>query len=150
MYKWLENPLSGCHYRWVWKAKIPLKIKIFLWQLSQDAVLTRQVMKERKWPGDPKCSFGDNIESSRHLFFTCPVAKVVWHCVGMALGTDLCPNSYWQYFSGCHTFLPYGKKYYIVGLAAVCWAIWLARNRATFEKSRSRCRLRLCFPCVPF
>uniref|UniRef100_A0A8R7QJL0 Reverse transcriptase zinc-binding domain-containing protein n=1 Tax=Triticum urartu TaxID=4572 RepID=A0A8R7QJL0_TRIUA len=31
MYKWLENPLSGCHYRWIWKAKIPLKIKIFLW-----------------------------------------------------------------------------------------------------------------------
>uniref|UniRef100_A0A8R7UQF7 Reverse transcriptase zinc-binding domain-containing protein n=1 Tax=Triticum urartu TaxID=4572 RepID=A0A8R7UQF7_TRIUA len=85
MYKWLENPLSGCHYRWIWKAKIPLKIKIFLWQLSQDAVLTRQVMKERRWPGDPKCSFCDNTESSRHLFFTCPVAKVVWHCVGMAL-----------------------------------------------------------------
>uniref|UniRef100_A0A8R7R5F4 Reverse transcriptase zinc-binding domain-containing protein n=1 Tax=Triticum urartu TaxID=4572 RepID=A0A8R7R5F4_TRIUA len=42
-------------------------------------------MKERKWPGDPKCSFCDNIESSRHLFFTYPVAKVVWRCVGMVL-----------------------------------------------------------------
>lgn len=47
MYKWLEKPLSGCHYRWIWKAKIPLKIKKFLWQMSQDAVLTRQIMKKR-------------------------------------------------------------------------------------------------------
>ena len=34
VYKWLESPLSGCHYRWIWKAKIPLKIKIFLWQMQ--------------------------------------------------------------------------------------------------------------------
>lgn len=27
---------------------LPLKIKIFMWQLSQDAVLTRHVMKKKK------------------------------------------------------------------------------------------------------
>ena len=52
VYKLLEKPLSGCHYKWIWKAKIPLKIKIFMWQLSQDAVLTRQVMRHRNWPGN--------------------------------------------------------------------------------------------------
>ena len=52
----------------------------------------------------------------------------------MVLGTEMCLNSYWQYFAWCHTFLPDGQKYYTVGLAAACWAIWLARNRATFEK----------------
>ena len=57
MYKWLERPLSGCTYKWIWKAKIPLKIQIFLWQLAQDAVLTRQVMRQLKWQGDPVCSF---------------------------------------------------------------------------------------------
>ncbi|VAH35095.1 unnamed protein product [Triticum turgidum subsp. durum] len=53
VYKMLEKPLSGCHYRWIWKTKIPLKIKIFLWQMLQDAVLTRQVMSKWKWTGNP-------------------------------------------------------------------------------------------------
>lgn len=27
MYKWLEKDLHGAHHRWIWKAKLPLKIK---------------------------------------------------------------------------------------------------------------------------
>ncbi|KAF7001427.1 hypothetical protein CFC21_017101 [Triticum aestivum] len=68
----------------------------------------------------------------------------------MALGTDLRPNSYWQYFSWCHTFLPYGKKYYTVGLAAVCWAIWLARNQATFEKKQIKTPFEIVFSVCSF
>ena len=95
VYKWLERSISGCHYRWIWRAKLPLKIKIFLWQMSQDAVLTRQIMRRRKWPGNPCCSFCNEVESSQHLFFTCPVAKCLWRSVGVMLGTDRCPSSYW-------------------------------------------------------
>ena len=86
MYKWLENPLSGCHYKWIWKAKVPLKIKIFMWQLAQDAVLTRQVMKKKKWPGNPCCSFCNEVETSQHLFFKGPVARVVLALCGDGSG----------------------------------------------------------------
>ena len=34
MYKWLEKSLSGCSYKWIWEAKLPLKIQIFMWQLA--------------------------------------------------------------------------------------------------------------------
>lgn len=150
VYKWLEKPLSGCHYKWIWKAKIPLKIKIFLWQLSQDAVLTRQVMRKRKWPGNPTCSFCNEVETSQHLFFMCPVAKIVWRSVGVVLGTDRCPNNYWQFFTWCHAFLPAGEKFYTVGLAAACWAIWLARNRATFEKKLIKTPFEIVFSMCSF
>uniref|UniRef100_A0A453SSX4 Reverse transcriptase zinc-binding domain-containing protein n=1 Tax=Aegilops tauschii subsp. strangulata TaxID=200361 RepID=A0A453SSX4_AEGTS len=56
VYEHLERNLAGCNYKWIWKAKIPLKIQIFLWQLFQDAVLTRDVMSRRRWAGNPKCS----------------------------------------------------------------------------------------------
>ena len=46
VYVYLERQLVGCDYRWIWRAKIPLKIQIFLWQLFQDAILTREVMKK--------------------------------------------------------------------------------------------------------
>ncbi|XBI39418.1 hypothetical protein VPH35_124194 [Triticum aestivum] len=53
--------------------------------------------------------------------------------VGCVLGTSLCPNNIWQYYSWCYIFLPDGTKLYTSGLAAICWAIWNNRNRATFE-----------------
>lgn len=49
------------------------------------------------------------------------------------LGTECCPNSIWQYYAWVYAFLPDHEKLYTVGLAAIYWAIWLARNRATFE-----------------
>ena len=50
------------------------------------------------------------------------------------LGTECCPNSLWQYYVWIYAFLPGFDKLYTVGLAAICWAIWLARNSATFER----------------
>jgi hypothetical protein len=34
---------------WAWKAKIPLKIKIFLWYLRNGVVLTKDNLVKRKW-----------------------------------------------------------------------------------------------------
>uniref|UniRef100_A0A8I6YJL7 Reverse transcriptase zinc-binding domain-containing protein n=1 Tax=Hordeum vulgare subsp. vulgare TaxID=112509 RepID=A0A8I6YJL7_HORVV len=94
----------------------------------------RDNMKKRQWQGDSKCSFCDEPESAQHLFFGCSVAKVVWRIVGAVFGTNYIPKSIWQVYSWLYAFLPGLCDIYNVGLAAVCWSIWLARNRATFEK----------------
>ncbi|KAF7016307.1 hypothetical protein CFC21_029951 [Triticum aestivum] len=62
----------------------------------------------------------------------------MWRTVGCLLGTDLCPNNIRQYCSWCYTFLPDGEKFYTFGLAALCWAMWNSRNRATFEFKKLR------------
>uniref|UniRef100_A0A8R7TBU0 Reverse transcriptase zinc-binding domain-containing protein n=1 Tax=Triticum urartu TaxID=4572 RepID=A0A8R7TBU0_TRIUA len=71
VYEWLEKDLLGPNYKLIWKAKIPLKIKIFLWQLFQNAIPTRDNLCKRNWPGNPTCSFCHNIETADHLFFGC-------------------------------------------------------------------------------
>ena len=68
----------------------------------------------------------------------------------MVLGTEMCMNSYWQYFARCHAFFPAGQKYYTVGLAAACWAIWLARNRATFGKKQIKTPFEIVFSLCSF
>jgi hypothetical protein len=78
----MESNLAGANNKRIWKARLPLKIKIFLWQLNYDAILTRENMRKRNWPGCPNCSFCDNVEMAKHLFFSCGVAKVVWGAVG--------------------------------------------------------------------
>jgi hypothetical protein len=41
MYHLLEKDVSGPHNKWIWKAGIPLKIKVFMWQAFQDAIYQR-------------------------------------------------------------------------------------------------------------
>jgi hypothetical protein len=86
MYQHLEKNLAGSHNKWIWKAKVPLKIKIFLWQLFQNAILTRDNLKKRKWGGSPLCSFCQQEETMTHLFFECSNAKVIWGNLGGIFG----------------------------------------------------------------
>jgi hypothetical protein len=122
----------GCHNKWIWKAGIPLKIKVFMWQAFQDAVITRDNMRKRKWPGSPLCSFCCAVETTNHLFFHCSVAKIAWGAMRKVLGTSFCPKNFWQAFVWFYSFL--SEKFYMFGMAAVCWAIWILRNKMTFEK----------------
>ncbi|KAF6992253.1 hypothetical protein CFC21_009265 [Triticum aestivum] len=85
-----------------------------------------------------------------HLFLSCPVARVAWRSIGVVLGTDLCPNNAWQYYVWCNMFLPNGTKFFTVGLTAVTWAIWLVRNRATFEKKLIKSPFEFVFSACSF
>jgi hypothetical protein len=134
MYQFLERNLAGSHNKWIWKSKIPLKIKIFLWQIFQNAILTRDNLKKRKWLGSPVCSFCLHNETAQHLFFECSNARVVWGNLGSILGTNLCPSSHWQSLAWFYKFYPKGKKFHMVLLAAICWGIWNIRNKITFDK----------------
>ena len=78
------------------------------------------------------------------------MAKVVWRSIGVTLGTDLCPSNYWQFFVWCHSFLPGYESFYTVALGDVTWAIWLARNKATFEKKMIKSPFEIVFTAVSF
>lgn len=112
---WLESSLAGCDYGWIWNSKVPFKNQIFLWQLSQDSLLATDGISSRNWPGNPRCSFCKEQETSQHLFFLCPHARVLWRSVGAVSGTNLCPNNMYQYFSWIYSFLPEHEKVHTIG-----------------------------------
>jgi hypothetical protein len=62
----------------IWKLKLPLKIKVFLWYLYKGVILTKDNLARRQWQGDRKCCFCSSQESIQHLFFDCHFAKFVW------------------------------------------------------------------------
>jgi hypothetical protein len=57
------------HNSYLWKIKIPLKIKVFLWLLYREAILTKDNLVKRSWHGNEMCSFCNNSETIQHLFF---------------------------------------------------------------------------------
>ena len=85
----------------IWKAKLPYKIKNFLWLVENGAILTKDNMVKRGWQGDPSCRFCENIETIQHLFFECSLARVVWSIVAIPLKANNIPTSLRQYWNWC-------------------------------------------------
>ncbi|WVZ82089.1 LOW QUALITY PROTEIN: hypothetical protein U9M48_029391 [Paspalum notatum var. saurae] len=105
----------------IWRLKIPLKIKIFLWFLKKEVLLTKDNLVRRNWRGTVTCDFCKQSESIQHLFFDCIYAKFLWRG-GSNLAGPL-----------------------LTGAAAFCWALWLSRNDLTFNKCQSKTFLQVLF-----
>ena len=61
----------------VWKVKVPLKIKVFMWFVHKQVILTKDNLVKRNWTGSTRCSFCDRDETIKHLFFECALARVL-------------------------------------------------------------------------
>jgi hypothetical protein len=132
VYLQLTEDDRGQNFQGIWKAKIPLKIKIFMWMVAQKAILTKDNMVARNWQGDPGCYFCESVD---HLLFQCPVAKVIWATLALCFHQNNRPSSYEQFCPWIRKALPRGGGgVYMLGLAAFCWAIWVTRNKRCFEK----------------
>jgi hypothetical protein len=59
----------------VWKMKIALKIKVFMWYIQKGVVLTKDNLAKRNWNESKQYSFCMNNESIHHLFFKCYYAR---------------------------------------------------------------------------
>lgn len=64
-----------------WKLKIPIKIRIFLWYLKKDVILTKDNLVKRKWKGGTKRCFCNSNETIQHLFFNYHLARFIWNVI---------------------------------------------------------------------
>jgi hypothetical protein len=138
LYKHTFGNGDGEENKQLWNAKLPLKIKIFMWLTLQDSILTKDNLLKRKWKGSAACVFCQEAETVRHLMFECPIVKYVWSIIAFCFGAKVRPNSFTQYWVWINRFLPEGKQVFVVGLAAVCWSVWKTRNNVCFEEKRMK------------
>uniref|UniRef100_A0A453JTN1 Reverse transcriptase zinc-binding domain-containing protein n=1 Tax=Aegilops tauschii subsp. strangulata TaxID=200361 RepID=A0A453JTN1_AEGTS len=62
----------------------PLKIKVFMWFVHKQVILTKDNLAKRNWTGSTRCNFCDSDESIKHLFLDYPLAKKLWRSVHIA------------------------------------------------------------------
>ena len=121
-------------YRWLWKLKVPLKIKIFLWYLRRGVTLTKDNLAKHNWQRSKTCCFCHKEETIRHLFFDCRLARAIWSIANLALGINKPHSSthmFGNWLGGLDKKL---RPLVLLGAAAICWSIWLKRNNVVFEK----------------
>jgi hypothetical protein len=130
----LQN-FGAVPHKFLWKVKIPLRIKTFIWLVLKKSILTKDELVHRGGSCDLQCMFCGKNETTDHLFFQCPLAWYMWNVVSCALGVSctftnvkscllICPKK----FKGDK------KKIIIVGVSAVLWSLWKVRNMACFQK----------------
>jgi len=107
----------------IWKLKLPLKIKVFMWYLYKGIILTKDNLARRQWQGDRRCCFCSSNESIQHLLFDCHYAKFIWRIVQVSF--NLIPptsvhNLFIGWLEGLNRKL---KSHILVGVSAICWAI---------------------------
>ncbi|KAJ4763210.1 RNA-directed DNA polymerase (reverse transcriptase)-related family protein [Rhynchospora pubera] len=124
--------------KFLWKLKVPPKVKIFAVLLFQRKLLTQQAMLRRSINIQTGCAlcFSHLLEDDLHLFFTCPFSREVWRHVNLLtslptpLEKDTLVDTFLSSF-GCH-FGPQKKKWNCLFLTTL-WAIWGERNNRTFR-----------------
>ena len=118
----------------MWKSKLPLKVKIFLWLLDRDRLQSAANLKLRGWKGNENCILCGVTEDSNHIFFTCILAKFVWFWIKGYMNWDNIPNSFAELQQ---SWLERGASSYqfsLFSFAAFVWTIWKTRNKMAIEK----------------
>ncbi|XBI16632.1 hypothetical protein VPH35_058859 [Triticum aestivum] len=72
----------------LWKALLPLKIKIFVWQLLRDRLPSGTEVLKRHGPGNGLCPLCHVPETGTHILFSCVAVQALWGFVREALGPE--------------------------------------------------------------
>jgi hypothetical protein len=75
-------------------------------------------------------------ETIQHLFFDCPIAMQVWGTISITFDIKK-PLSISDVFgTWIKSFNANQRNHVLLGVAAVCWAIWLSSNDSVFQGSK--------------
>lgn len=133
--------LVAWRFTGIWKFSIPPSIKIFLYLLLRDKLLTKEVMLRRQFNCNGSCVLCDSaqLESAVHLFFQCQFAIKIWDGIAVYLGNQIRVDADSVELTWIRSAIPFrhrrtARMRWQVFFPAVCWAIWRQRNLKIFEE----------------
>jgi len=134
LYRWLSfRGVKNKRAEKIWRSKLPMKIKVFMWLANQNRLPTKTKMKERKWKGELGCTICGARESLDHIMFTCVLARFIWTCLKEALGWVRIPNNLGDFLE---IWLPTGTRDYQLKLfvfSFLFWGLWTTRNKSSID-----------------
>jgi len=116
--------------------KIPLKIKIFLWYLLKGVTHAKDNLAKRNWQGITNYCFCRVMEMIQDLFFDCHFTRFIWNAVYITFGIQPLSSFANMFDSWLNAICPKLRNQIFVGVAALCWAMWLNRNDMVFNISK--------------
>ncbi|XP_078150904.1 uncharacterized protein LOC144546233 [Carex rostrata] len=137
LYKFLNHRgvLTPHPFLW-WKLPLPPKIKIFMWLVSQNRILTKSNLRKKGWDGDTTCVFCDNDETANHLFLTCPLAMQIWQLWCPSRSITVGWSTITEIISYAVSLPAHHRTVFLILVSAICWTLWKHRNEICFQNSK--------------
>ena len=119
-------------FAWIWKSKLHMKLKVFMWFLLIDRLNTRNMLRRRHFNVNEGFNYvlrsAGVEETIEHLIFTCPFSSSCWQKVGIVWNLNLSRIEAIQ--AARRSFN--GELFFeFVGIVA--WNIWKERNNFIFR-----------------
>jgi hypothetical protein len=134
MYAMLSKGTTVAHFKDLWEASVPLKIKIFSWQLALDKLPSALQILTRHGPSNGLCALCGAPEDVSHIFFSCSLAIFAWSVTRQLLGCNWRPANFAQFHDILSSFSGYPRKLLWILFLAQSWALWNVRNKLAIEK----------------
>jgi hypothetical protein len=133
MYVKLSQGASIAHFKDLWAARVPLKIKIFSWQMALDRIPSSSNVAAKRGPGNGRCALCNEQEDAAHIFFACSPARFTWSVLRQLLGCSCCPANFAQFSAILSSFSSRFRRVLWLLFTAQSWALWGIRNKLTIE-----------------
>lgn len=121
--------LSQPRHMFIWKYRLPLKVRFFTWPLLRHKLMTRE-RRQRFFPNETtKCVLcTGEIEDDKHIFFYYNFACTV-QGIHQLVGDGTSINDFWaDMMRGCS-----GSKVERGRRVTVLWSLWLHCNNIIFR-----------------
>ena len=136
LYRFLSD--SGASSRvagYIWKSKLPLKIKFFLWQVFNNKLQVAKSLAKRGWKGNSRCCLCNCVEDVNHILFKCHFAKFAWGMPSDLLCIQDFPKSLREFSSSWLLGKDsWPKRLMMFVIPGFAWALWTCRNKMMIEK----------------
>lgn len=120
----------------IWEARMPMKVRIFLWQVHKYRIKSADQLKRKNWKGDEHCKMCGESEDANHIIFQCPIAVFQWAITREVLSWRGLPNNLEQFYELVgYTSRSQDRKTALLLLGAISWSLWLTRNDLIFDNS---------------
>jgi hypothetical protein len=108
---------------YLWKIKIPLKIKVFIWLVYRETILTKDNLVKRNWHRNIKCCFCDSNEIIHHLFFNCALAKFIWRVMNITFGLSTPINIHHVFDGWVQGMNDKDRNILLIGVGVMLWSL---------------------------
>ncbi|XP_051221392.1 uncharacterized protein [Lolium perenne] len=133
VYARLAQGAATASFKDVWRTRVPPKIKVFLWQLIRGRLPSGEQLLKRHGPSNGMCALCGAWEDCNHIFFTCPLARLMWAGVRELLSCDWNPAGAGDFIALSQGLSNPLRRLAWFTFAAQCWTLWNIRNKLAIE-----------------
>ena len=112
---------------------MPLKIRIFTWQLLRNRLPSGVEVAKRLGPGDGLCPLCGVPETVTHILFSCSAARFVWNFIAEALGPEWQAHDLVGFIEVQANRAGRRRRLFWLLFAAMTWTLWNIRNKMVIE-----------------